>query len=78
MLALRPEAFVDPVKFDADLEAFLRRIRANRPRPGCPSVRVPGEHAAGAGPGQRIQVLDVLWDELMALKDVRGENGKTA
>ena len=64
MLALDPAAFVEPTKFHAEVEAFLARIRGNRPRPGCPSVRVPGEH--GSRP-ERIQVLDQLWKELKAL-----------
>lgn len=66
MLALRPEAFVEPTQFHADVETFLARIRSNRPRPGFPSVRVPGEH--GASP-ERIQILDALWEELMTLKN---------
>jgi uncharacterized oxidoreductase len=68
MLALSPGAFGDPAKFHADVEAFLARIRSNKPRPGMPSVHVPGEHGAAPGPGQCIQVLDALWEELATLQ----------
>lgn len=69
MLAIDPSAFGELTKFHADVEAFLARIRSNRPRRGLASVRVPGEHGAQPGPGQRIQILDALWMELVALKD---------
>ena len=69
MLALRPEAFVDATTFHADVEAFLARIRSNAPRRGIACVRVPGEHGAAPGPGERLQILDSLWAELAALKD---------
>lgn len=68
MMAIDPGAFAELTKFHADVETFLARIRASKPRPGVPAVRVPGEHGAAPGPGQRIQILDVLWEELTALK----------
>jgi hydroxycarboxylate dehydrogenase B len=64
MLALRPEAFVDLAKFHVDVEALLTRIRGCRPRPGMPSVRIPGEHLSRK---ERITVPDELWNELAAL-----------
>jgi uncharacterized oxidoreductase len=69
LLAVDPAAFGDPAQFQADVAAFLARIRANQPRPGWPAVHVPGEHSAPPGPGQRVQILDALWAELIALSD---------
>ena len=68
MMAIDPGAFAELPKFHGDVEAFLTRVRANKPRPGIPTVRVPGEHGTAPGPGQRIQILDALWDELRPLK----------
>jgi len=64
LLAVDPGAFGDPVRFHADVEAFLTRLRSNPPRPGVPSVRVPGEHGPLAGPGDSVEVLEELWAEL--------------
>jgi uncharacterized oxidoreductase len=69
MLAIDPKAFVEPAKFHADVETFFARIRSNPPCRGTGCVRVPGEHRTEPGPGQRIQILDALWEELTALKN---------
>lgn len=65
--AVDPAAFDDPAAFHSRVDAFLERIRANAPRPGFSSVRVPGEHGPASRPGDKIEVLDDLWDELRSL-----------
>lgn len=66
LLAIDPGAFGDPAAFHGRVETFLERIRTNPPRPGFSVVRVPGEHGPKPGPGHRIEILDALWEELLA------------
>lgn len=68
LLAIDPGAFRERAQFHAEIEAFLARIRGNRPRPGSLPVRVPGEIGTRPAPGQRIEILDSLWLELEALR----------
>lgn len=67
LLAIDPGAFGDPAAFHARIGTFLDRIRTNPPQPGISAVRVPGEHGPKPGPGQRIEILDTLWEELRSL-----------
>ena len=73
LLALDPGAFGAPDAFHARVEAFLARIRSNRPRPGLSRVRVPGEHGPSAGPGQLVEMLDELWRELQGFQPSYGQ-----
>lgn len=68
LLAIDPGAFGEPVAFHGRVETFLDRIRTNPPRPGFTKVRVPGEHGPKPGPGQRIELLDALWEELQTAR----------
>jgi LDH2 family malate/lactate/ureidoglycolate dehydrogenase len=75
VVALDPWRFVQPERFEADVEALVAWVKTAPPAPGFDEVLVPGESAARAAARntqEGVPVDDATWSELAALAEELG------
>ncbi|MBR4502247.1 MAG: Ldh family oxidoreductase [Clostridia bacterium] len=70
MAVLDPDRFAPKETRERRVKRWLDRIRSSRPRPGCDSVRVPGDtrNRLKAHPPRKITLLRDTWEEVLELE----------
>jgi L-2-hydroxycarboxylate dehydrogenase (NAD+) len=73
--AMRIDAFRDPEEFKAQIDDFVRTLRATRPSPGTPGVLIPGDPERDAQKERDVSGVPLLPPVLEDLRDISRRTG---
>ncbi|MBU4200670.1 MAG: Ldh family oxidoreductase [Verrucomicrobia bacterium] len=75
LMVLDPAAFAGTAYYVKEMKRFIKHVKSSRVRPGCDSIRLPGERGFAAMADCRVHGIPLSSDKLRMLRQIAADNG---